>query len=48
MYALVQDATGKTAAEIHQMGKWDRHLTALLRGRFYEERNGNGGEQKPP
>ena len=33
------DGTGKTAAEIHNMGRWDRYLTALLRARFYRERN---------
>jgi hypothetical protein len=38
-YALVQDATGKTAAEIHEMGPWDRAVTAMLRMRFYRERN---------
>jgi len=32
------DATGKTAAEVHRMHEWDRHLTALLRARFYRER----------
>jgi len=33
------DATGKTAAEIHDMGRWDRYMTAMLRARFYRERN---------
>ena len=32
------DATGKTAAEIHNMGRWDRYMTALLRARFYREK----------
>jgi hypothetical protein len=45
-YALVQDATGQTAAEIHDMERWNRAVTALLRGRFYKERNG-GGTQNP-
>lgn len=41
------DATGKTAAEIHQMGKWDRHLTALLRARMYKEKNDDSGGKRP-
>ncbi|QAS68870.1 hypothetical protein HFTV1-gp37 [Haloferax tailed virus 1] len=36
-YALVNDATNKTAAEIHEMNESDRALTALLRARFYRE-----------
>jgi len=32
------DATGKTAAEIHDMGRWDRYMTAMLRARFYREK----------
>lgn len=44
-YALVQDATGKTAREIHEMGRADRQVTALLRARFYRER-GKGAEQQ--
>lgn len=38
-YAIVQDATGKTASEIHDMDDVDRTLTALLRARYYDERN---------
>jgi hypothetical protein len=38
-YALVQDATGKTAGEIHDMARSDRYMTALLRARWYRERN---------
>jgi len=40
-YALVQDAPGgpTTAAEIHRMDRWDRYLTAMLRARFYQEKN---------
>lgn len=37
-YALVQDATGMVASEIHDMGRWDRYVTALLRNRFYREK----------
>jgi len=37
-YALVQDATGNSAKEIVEMGRWNRMLTALLRGRFYREK----------
>jgi len=43
----VQDATGKTAREIHGMGALDRELTALVRARFYKERapdDANGGQ----
>lgn len=25
-----------TAGEIHELGPWDRHLTALLRARFWK------------
>ena len=32
------DATNKTAGEVHAMGRWDRYMTALLRARFYRER----------
>ena len=35
-YALVQDATGKTAREIHEMGNLDRELSALTRVRFWK------------
>ena len=38
-WALVQDGTGKTATEIYEMGDADRYLTAMLRARFYKERN---------
>jgi hypothetical protein len=40
-YALVQDAPGgpTTASEIHNMGRWDRYLTAMLRARWYREKN---------
>ena len=34
----MQDATGKTAREIHEMGAMDRELTALVRARYYKER----------
>jgi len=34
----VQDATNKTAREIIQMDTDDRMLTALLRARYYKER----------
>jgi len=37
------DATGKTAGEIHEMGEADRYMTALLRARFYRERNDSSG-----
>lgn len=37
-YALVQDATGKSVAEIREMGDADRYATAMIRGRFYRER----------
>jgi hypothetical protein len=40
----VQDATGKTAAEIAAMADADRYLTALLRARFYREK-GKQAEQ---
>lgn len=35
----MQDGTGKDAKEIIEMGRWNRRLTALLRARFYRERN---------
>ncbi len=35
------DATGKTAAEVHDMSVSDRRLTAMLRARFYRERSGD-------
>jgi len=38
-YALIQDGTGKTAAEIHNMGRWDRYATAMIRARYYREKN---------
>ena len=38
-FALVQDATGKTASEIYKMGDADRYLTAMIRARFYREKN---------
>jgi len=38
-YALVQDGTGKTAKEITQMDDLNRSMTALVRARFYKERN---------
>lgn len=41
-YALVQDATGKTAGEIHQMGEGDRYATAVLRARYYREMSPDG------
>ena len=47
-YALVMQATGKSAAEVHNMNEWDRHLTALLQARFYKERSGDGGGQQKP
>jgi len=37
-FALVQDATGKTAGEIHDMADADRYLTALIRARWYREK----------
>lgn len=37
-FALVQDATGKTAREILRMNADDRMLTALLRARYYKEK----------
>jgi hypothetical protein len=37
-YALVQDATGKSIAEIYDMGEADRYATAMIRARFYRER----------
>jgi len=39
-YALVQDAPGgpTTAREIHKMDRWNRHMTALIRSRFYQEK----------
>jgi len=42
------DATGKTAGEIHDMGDADRYMTALLRARFYRERNPDSGRSKRP
>jgi len=42
-YALVQDATGKTAAEIHRMDRWDRYMTALIRRRMYKEKYKDSG-----
>ena len=45
-YALVMDATGKTAAEIHKMGRWDRYMTALLRARFYREKGKSAKKAK--
>jgi len=35
-YALVCDATNKTAAEVHRMSPSDRRLTARLRARYYK------------
>jgi len=35
----VQDGTGKTALEIMNMAAWDRQLTALIRARYYKEKN---------
>lgn len=37
-FALVQDATGKDAKEIIEMGDKNRMLTALLRSRLYKEK----------
>ena len=37
-YALVQDGTNKTAAEIAEMSPSDRMLTALVRARWYQEK----------
>jgi len=37
-FALVQDATGKTAGEIYDMADSDRYLTALIRARWYREK----------
>ncbi|AFH21821.1 hypothetical protein OSG_eHP10_00055 [environmental Halophage eHP-10] len=37
-YALVQDGTDKTFREIHNMDRWDRYLTALVRARWYQEK----------
>lgn len=51
-YALVQDATGKTAAEAHRMSRYDRMVTAMLRARFWkwwaESLFDDGGASKPP
>jgi len=47
-YALVMDGTGKTAAEVHEMDRWDQRLTALLRARFYRERTDDSGDQTKP
>lgn len=47
-YALVQDATGKTASEIRDMADADRYLTAMIRARFYKERTSDGGGQQRP
>lgn len=44
-YALVQDATGKTVAEIYAMPDADRYVTAMIRARFYRERAGD--DQRP-
>lgn len=38
-FALVQDATGKDAKAIAEMGRWNRMLTALVRARWYREKN---------
>ena len=46
-FALVQDATGKTASEIYEMGDADRYLTAMIRARFYRERNKKANQSKP-
>lgn len=35
-YALVQDATNKTAGEIHRMAPDDRYTTAALRVRYWK------------
>lgn len=37
-FALVQDGTNKTAAEIYEMADADRYLTAMIRARFYREK----------
>jgi len=43
-YALVQDGTNKTAAEIYEMDRYDRMLTAAIRAQYYREQNkGSGG-----
>lgn len=47
-YALVQDATGMTAGEIHEMGDADRYMTALLRARYYREKHDDSGGAKQP
>lgn len=44
-YALVQDATGATAGEIHEMSRWNRYLTAMLRARYYQEKTDTSGGQ---
>ena len=48
-YALVQDATGKTAGEIREMNDADRYTTAMIRARYYRERNKkqDNGPQSP-
>lgn len=45
-FALVVQATHKTAAEVYQMSKWDRHLTALLQARYLKEVYGDDGGQQ--
>ena len=37
-WALVNDATNKTASEIQEMGEMDRYLTASLRAEFYRQK----------
>jgi hypothetical protein len=44
-YALVQDATGKTVAEIYGMADADRYVTAMVRARFYRERSGDDNQR---
>jgi len=40
----VQDGTNKTAAEIYEMDRYDRMLTAAIRAQYYREKNkGSGG-----
>jgi hypothetical protein len=41
----VQDATGKTVAEIYGMADADRYVTAMIRARFYRERSGDDNQR---
>jgi hypothetical protein len=45
-YALVMDATGMTAGEVHEMSASDRYVTAVLRARFYRERSSDGSPRQ--